>query len=205
MSELVENNDLNETVEEEVDDSPVVTVPIDDTLTHSGEAADAKKVGDELAKKADKSEVGTNITVNGQTKDAQGNILVKAEHIPYSTGQGGKTVKEKIDDIDGKTAEDIPMSSGENPQTVAEAIADAGAKTADQIPMEEGSIKTVAEAIGEVAEAVSSVSQALTQYEQSNDEIVQSLQQAVVELTDEEIHQIVSEVFEGEPEEEEES
>ena len=59
------NNDLNEMIEEEVDESTVITVPIDDTLSNSGEAADAKAVGDALALKADKSELQTAIQVNG--------------------------------------------------------------------------------------------------------------------------------------------
>lgn len=185
MSEVVENNeDLNEMVEEEVDDADVITVPIDDTLTHSGEAADAKTVGDALALKADKSEVQANITVDGQSKDNTGNIVVKAEHIPYSTGTGAQTVKEKIDEIDEKTAADIPMSTGENPQTVAEAIENAGAKTADMIPMEDGSIETIADRIGDIEDAVDAV-----------EGDVSDLQMDTVELTDAQIHAIVDEVF----------
>lgn len=203
MSELNETNDLNETVEEVVEDSPVVTVPVDDTLTHSGEAADAKKVGDELAKKADKTEVQANITVDGQGKDSQGNILVKAEHIPYSTGQGSKTVKQKIDEIDGKTASDIPMSDGENPQTVAEAIENAGAKTADQIMMSEGSIETVGERIGSIENNIESVSGALEDYETTTDAELEDIQDDIVELTDAEVHEIVDEVFNEEEEAEE--
>ena len=58
MSEILENNDdLNEAIEDVVEDADVVTVPIDDTLSNSGEAADAKAVGDALALKADKSEL----------------------------------------------------------------------------------------------------------------------------------------------------
>ena len=63
MSEL--NNDLNDVVEEVVSDAEVMTVAIDDTLTVSGEAADAKAVGDALALKADVSSV-VSITVNGR-------------------------------------------------------------------------------------------------------------------------------------------
>ena len=49
MSEI----NMNEVVEEVVSDATVMTVPIDDTLSVSGEAADAKAVGDALALKAD--------------------------------------------------------------------------------------------------------------------------------------------------------
>ena len=43
MSEV---NDLNETFEETMDESTVITVPIDDTLSNSGEAADAARVNE---------------------------------------------------------------------------------------------------------------------------------------------------------------
>ena len=69
MSEL--NNDLNDVVEEVVSDAEVMTVAIDDTLTVSGEAADAKAVGDALALKANLADVIT-IDVNGQGPDLQG-------------------------------------------------------------------------------------------------------------------------------------
>lgn len=197
MSEVNEN--LNEQVEEEIDDATVVTVPIDETLTRHGEAADAKAVGDALAEKADKSEISQNITVNGQSKDAQGNIQVNAEHIPYATG---KSVKQKLDDIDGKTAEDIYMSDGDNPQTVAQAIENAGSKTADQIPMAEGSIETVGERIGSIEDDIEEVSGALEDYETATDADIDAIQADLVELTDAEVHAIVSEVFEGESEEE---
>ena len=49
------DNDLNEEVVVTVDDASVITVPIDDTLTNSGEAADAKAVGDALALKAERA------------------------------------------------------------------------------------------------------------------------------------------------------
>lgn len=197
MSEVNEN--LNEQVEEEVDDATVVTVPIDETLSRHGEAADAKAVGEALDLKADKSEISQNITVNGQSKDNQGNIQVNAEHVPYATG---KSVKQKLDDIDGKTAEDIYMSDGDNPQTVAEAIENAGSKTADQIPMAEGSIETVGERIGSIEDDIEEVSGALEDYETATDSDIAEIQADLVELTDAEVHAIVSEVFEGESEEE---
>lgn len=196
MSELLENEeteDLNEMVDEEVDDGEIITVPIDETLTRHGEAADAKTVGDRLALKADKSEVQANITVDGQSKDANGNILVKAEHIPYSDE---KDVKEAIENIDAKTAEDIPMSEGENPQSIAEAISNAAAKTADQIPMEIGSLQTVAEKIGNIDDALDDIGDAI-------DEMQEEITQGGAELTDEEVHQIVNEVFDNNDTEEE--
>ena len=79
----------------------VITVPIDDTLTTAGAAADAKAVGDALALKADKSELQASISVDGQTADAQGHILVYPEHISMS-GTDPTTLKAKITAIDNE-------------------------------------------------------------------------------------------------------
>ena len=117
------DDELMEQVEEEIDDAPVVTVPIDDTLTHSGEAADAKKVGDQLALKADKTEIPASITVNGKSKDNNNNIAVYSADIPYASGSGQQTVKEKIDDLNARTADDIPMEEG-GTETIADAVDD---------------------------------------------------------------------------------
>ena len=110
--ENIQGEELNEQVEETVDDAEIITAPIDTTLTHSGEAADAKAVGDALAGKADRSEVQSNITVDGQSKDANGNITVRAQHIPYDT-TGNETVKSKLDELAGKTAD--PDDNGRKP------------------------------------------------------------------------------------------
>ena len=152
MSEI----NLNEQVEEVVQDADVITVPIDDTLTHSGEAADAKAVGDALAQKADRSEVQSNITVNGKSKDAHGNIAVNAEDIPYATGT---SVKEKIDSL---TAETLKMSDAEGAQSIADAIDNMATRTADQIPMEQGAIETVADKLEEIETNVTEVEQSVT-------------------------------------------
>ena len=126
-------DDLNEVIEEVIDDASVITVPIDDTLSNSGEAADAKAVGDALALKADKSEIQTSITVNGQSADAQGSIIVTAADTQISdTDQ--TTVKAAIEAVDGKTAEDIPVSSSSS-QTIKQALDTGATRTADQIPM----------------------------------------------------------------------
>jgi len=139
------NNDLNEVFEEELDDADVITVPIDDTLSNSGEAADAKAVGDALALKADKSEIQTTITVNGQSADNQGAIIVTANETKMS-GSDSTTVKAKIEAVDGKTAESIYMSDDPQALTIAQAITGAD-KTADQIAMSATDPTTVKDAI----------------------------------------------------------
>lgn len=188
---IQDGEELNEQVEEEVDDAGIITVPIDTTLTRSGEAADAKAVGDALAGKADRSEVQSNITVDGQSKDSNGNITVRAQHIPYGT-TGTETVKDKLDELAGMTAETIPMTTGENPQSIAEAIDSISSKTADQIPMSQGSIETVAGRFSSVEQSITQQGQALTQTNQTVAGIQEDLND---EFTDAEIHALVEEVF----------
>ena len=136
------NNDLNEVLEEVIDDATVITVPIDATLSNSGEAADAKAVGDALALKADASSVVA-ISVNGQSPDNQGKILVDGTDIPMS-GSDSTTLKAKIEAVDGKTGADIPVSSEAGAANIAEALSEIGDKTAEEIPMAEGSETTIA-------------------------------------------------------------
>ena len=100
------SENLNEMVEVIVQDASVITVPIDDTLSNSGEAADAKAVGDALDLKADRSELQTAVTVNGQAADAQGKIIVTAADTKMSSSDN-TTVKAKIEAVDGKTAADL--------------------------------------------------------------------------------------------------
>ena len=139
---MSENNSLNEQVEVTVDDATVMTVPIDDTLSVSGEAADAKAVGDALALKADASSVVA-ISVNGESPDNQGKILIDGEDIPMS-GTDSTTLKAKITAVDGKTGTDIPVQSGSGAQTIKQAIDAAAGKTASDIPMASGSSTTIA-------------------------------------------------------------
>ena len=124
MSEI----NLNEEVTVVVEDAQVITTPIDDTLTISGDAADAKAVGDALALKADASSV-TAISVNGQTADNQGAILINGTEIPMSdTDQ--TTLKAAIDTVDAKTGATIPVNGDENAVTIEQAIANAAADSA---------------------------------------------------------------------------
>lgn len=116
MSEI----NLNEEVNMVVEDATVITTPIDATLTISGDAADAKAVGDALALKADISQV-TGISVNGQSPDAQGAILVDGDEIPV-TGGSEVMLADKLDELDGKTGEDIPINSAENADSIADVV-----------------------------------------------------------------------------------
>ena len=156
------NNDLNEMIEEEVDESTVITVPIDDTLSNSGEAADAKAVGDALALKADKSELQTAIQVNGQSADAQGKIIVTANDTHMSSTDQ-TTVKAAIEAVDGKTGADIPIDSSVGAQTIKQAIQSGVTRAADQIPMSVSDPTTVKSAIETVAGNVETLGAAVTQ------------------------------------------
>ena len=140
------SENLNEMVQAIVEDATVITVPIDDTLQNSGEAADAKAVGDALALKADKSELQTAITVNGQAADAQGKIIVTADDTKMSDSDN-TTVKAAIEAVDGKTAEDIHVSSDPTSQTIAQALSTGATRTADQIAMSSSDQTTVKAAI----------------------------------------------------------
>lgn len=143
MSEI----DLNEAVEVEVIDATVITVPIDDTLSNSGEAADAKAVGDALALKANLSDVVT-IDVNGQEADNQGHILIDGTDIKMTSAAEADTLTEAIEAVDAKTAESIKMSAEPDAPTVAAAIEAAAEAAADidatSVMMAEGSTVSVA-------------------------------------------------------------
>ena len=145
-----DNDNLNEQIEETIDMSDVITVPIDDTLTNSGEAADAKAVGDALALKADKTELQTAITVNGQSADAQGAIIVNSDDIKIDDNDN-TTVKAKLNAIDGKTGNDIPVDNSQGAQTIKQALQSGATRTADQIAMSDEDDTTVKAAIEAVA------------------------------------------------------
>lgn len=117
------DNDLNEVIEELVVDPQVVTVNIDDTLTVSGEAADAKAVGDALAQKADISQI-TGVTVNGQEPDAQGAILIDGTDIRMSSTDD-TTLKDAIEAAAGRTGADIPVNGQPGAASIEQAIASA--------------------------------------------------------------------------------
>jgi len=145
------SENLNDVIEEVVEDAEVITVPIDDTLTISGEAADAKAVGDALALKADRSELQSTVNVNGQTPDAQGNILLYANHVPMSNAQDAPSVQAAVQEIQGWDASDLNVDNTDpNSKTVQEVLENVDARTAENIDMsddpEDG---TVAEAVAD--------------------------------------------------------
>lgn len=116
MSEV----NLNEEVTMVVEDASVITTPIDETLTVSGSAADAAAVGAALDLKADKSQL-TSVSVNGQTPDQQGAILIDGTDIQMSSTDD-TTLKEAIEDVDAKTGADIPIDEEESATSIADHV-----------------------------------------------------------------------------------
>lgn len=122
--------DLNEEiVQVQVEDSTIITVPIDDTLSIAGQAADAAAVGEAL------QNVRPQVTVDGQTSDAQGVILLYAGHIPVSGDENAKKVGEVLAELQGMTAADLPMSGDAGAESVADAVGALQELTADGLPM----------------------------------------------------------------------
>ena len=113
-------NNLNEEVTMVVEDATVITTPIDDTLTVSGDAADAKAVGDALALKADLSQI-TDVTVNGQSPDDQGAILIDGGDIPVSSSDN-TTIDAALAAINEKTGADIAIDGEAGSDTIANVV-----------------------------------------------------------------------------------
>ena len=150
MSEVNEN--LNQGFQMHLDETEVITVPIDTTLTQEGEAADAKAVGDALALKADASSVNT-IDVNGEEADNQGHIILYGTKVPTSSTDS-TPVSDAIAAAAGRTATDIPMSTATGAQTIAQAISGLGAETAATLPMSDTDSTTVKAKIDSLDTAV---------------------------------------------------
>ena len=138
-------SELNTRVRFRVRSSQLQSVPVDDTLSIQGQAADAAAVGAALAQKADLSQV-TGIKVNGQAADQQGLIYVDGSDIPVS-GEDSTLISAKIAALDAKTAANIPMSAESGAQSIADAINGSVNRAADAIPLEAGSETMVKDAI----------------------------------------------------------
>ena len=87
--------------------SSVIPTPIDPTLSHQGEAADAYATGQAIA-----GVIG-NLRVNG--KGATNNaITVLAGDIPMSAEAGAASIAEAIEDVQNKNAANIKYDTDEN-------------------------------------------------------------------------------------------
>lgn len=115
MADNIPNIDFN------VAPGDTVAVPVDATLSISGQAADAKAVGDALANKADKSELARSIHVNGQGADLQGEIILTAEHVPMDENET-VTVAEEVAVLKGRTGADIPVNGEDGAISIEAAL-----------------------------------------------------------------------------------
>ena len=141
-------SELNTRVRFRVRSSQLQSVPVDDTLSIQGQAADAAAVGEALAQKADLSQV-TGISVNGQSADQQGAILIDGSDIPVN-GEDNTTLDEAISELQDRTAEDIPVSSAAGAQTIAQLLANTVNRDASAIPMsstDQTTVKAAVEAV----------------------------------------------------------
>lgn len=146
-------SELNENVNVVVDDATVITVPIDTTLTVSGEAADAKAVGDALADKADRSELSTAVNVNGQSADAQGTILLYGDDIPMSD-LDSTTLKAAVEAIQGWDGSDINVDdTAATPVTIKAAIEELQGRTGEDIYLDSNQTETISAAMADFTDA----------------------------------------------------
>ena len=129
MSELNNAEELVENVEIEVDDAPVVAMPIDPTLTISGEAADAKATGDAI------SGVIAKLKVN-EKSPVQNEITLYASDILMSSATGAQTIAQTISGIGDKDASEI-MYDADNLVSIADALDDVYEKLDTELTEEE--------------------------------------------------------------------
>lgn len=115
MSELTPTPDeLVEEITYTVDDASVIPVPVDPTLSHEGEAADAKATGDAIAGVIGNLRVNAKAPVNNA-------ITVYATDIAMSSAEGAPTISQAIEGIGDKDASEI-MYDPTNLVTVKDAL-----------------------------------------------------------------------------------
>lgn len=97
--ELIENIDLT------VEDNTTVPMPIDPTLSHEGEAADAKATGDAIAA------IAAVKKVNGESPDSSGDVIINATQIPMTNATGAQTIAEAMQSAQAQTGDVIKYES----------------------------------------------------------------------------------------------
>jgi len=115
MSEITPE-ELIEEIEYEVEDADVIPMPIDPTLSNSGEAADAKATGDAIAA------VISNLRVNAKAPTDNA-IILYATDIAMSDAVGASTIAEAVTAAENRDADDIMYDAG-NLVTIKDALDD---------------------------------------------------------------------------------
>ena len=107
MSEITPTpEELVEEINLTVDDATVIPMPIDPTLSHEGEAADAAATGNAIAGVINNLRVNTKAPVNNA-------ITVLATDIPMSSDAGAQTVAEALSGVADRDASSIMYDSTE--------------------------------------------------------------------------------------------
>lgn len=102
---MSEANELVEEITLEFEDADVVPVPIDPTLTISGQAADAKATGDAIAAAVGKLRINEKAPVSNA-------VTLYASDIKMSSEAGANTIAEAVEAAANRDANDIMYDSG---------------------------------------------------------------------------------------------
>lgn len=115
MSELTPTpEELVEEIGFTVQDAEVIPTPVDPTLSHEGEAADAKATGDAIDAVLDDLQINAKRVVDKS-------ITLYGTDIHVSNQEGAQTIAEALESVSSSTAADI-MYDPENLVSVKDAI-----------------------------------------------------------------------------------
>lgn len=107
MSEINQTpEELTEEISYEVEDANVIPTPIDPTLTHQGESADAYATGQAIANVFNGATVNNKQAVNKA-------FTIYADDILVSDEQGAQTIAQALENVSDKDASQIMYDSTE--------------------------------------------------------------------------------------------
>ena len=107
IQQMIADSDVPEVLQQDIHDALVMTVNIDDTLSISGEAADALAVGNALATKASIYDVKNTLSVNGQTGGGTWDITVNGDEIPAQSDSDTETVADALTRLGSGLSDEI--------------------------------------------------------------------------------------------------
>lgn len=100
VEETVETSETPSVLEDSIQDSLVITVNIDNTLSVSGDAADAYATGQAILQRASLYDIKETLNVNGRTGEGSWNIPLNGNNIPVESDDDEESVAEAISRID---------------------------------------------------------------------------------------------------------